>query len=316
MTEEKIKEETVSEVAKSNRMGEEEAISALKQYIEETGKSQTMIARELGYNSGAIISSFLSGTYKAAHVLIPKIEVLISNRIAKTLAPKEPEFAKTSMSKIIMDKIEYCRLMGKPVIIYGDAGVGKTMAIKEYVKNNPMAIFITCAPAYKRISGVNYLLCSKLGIRERRTMYAYDEIVYKLTNSDRVIIVDEAQFLSDDSLEHLRSISDAAGIGICFVGNSSLFSNITKNESKDFGQIFSRKSNDTELRVGDIKRTDIESIFVGSYLDDKSIDLLYKIAKTPYGIRGAVNVYIATVSLFDELNVEKLANVARQIKIG
>ena len=304
MTEEKIKEETVSEVTKSNRMSEEEAISALKQYIEETGKSQTMIARELGYNSGAIISSFLSGTYKAAHVLIPKIEVLISNQVAKTLAPKEPEFANTSMSKVIMDKIEYCRLMGKPVIIYGDAGVGKTMAIKEYVKNNPMAIFITCAPAYKRISGVNYLLCSKLGIRERRTMYAYDEIVYKLTNSDRVIIVDEAQFLSDDSLEHLRSISDAAGIGICFVGNSSLFSNITKNESKDFGQIFSRKSNDTELRVGDIKRTDIESIFAGAYLDDKSIDLLYKI------------VYIATVSLFDELNVEKLANVARQIKIG
>ena len=316
MTEEKIKEETVSEVTKSNRMSEEEAISALKQYIEETGKSQTMIARELGYNSGAIISSFLSGTYKAAHVLIPKIEVLISNQVAKTLAPKEPEFANTSMSKVIMDKIEYCRLMGKPVIIYGDAGVGKTMAIKEYGKNNPMAIFITCAPAYKRISGVNYLLCSKLGIRERRTMYAYDEIVYKLTNSDRVIIVDEAQFLSDDSLEHLRSISDAAGIGICFVGNSSLFSNITKNESKDFGQIFSRKSNDTELRVGDIKRTDIESIFAGAYLDDKSIDLLYKIAKTPYGIRGAVNVYIATVSLFDELNVEKLANVARQIKIG
>lgn len=316
MTEEQIKGETVSEVAKSNRMSEEEAISALKQYIEETGKSQTMIARELGYNSGAIISSFLSGTYKTAHVLIPKIEVLISNRIAKTLAPKEPDFAKTSMSKIIMDKIEYCRLMGKPVIIYGDAGVGKTMAIKEYVKNNPMAIFITCAPAYKRISGVNYLLCSKLGIRERRTMYAYDEIVYKLTNSDRVIIVDEAQFLSDDSLEHLRSISDAAGIGICFVGNSSLFSNITKNESKDFGQIFSRKSNDTELRVGDIKRADIESIFAGSYLDDKSIDLLYKIAKTPYGIRGAVNVYIATVSLFDELNVEKLVSVARQIKIG
>ena len=50
MTEEQIKEETVSEVAKSNRMSEEEAISALKQYIEETGKSQTMIARELGYN--------------------------------------------------------------------------------------------------------------------------------------------------------------------------------------------------------------------------------------------------------------------------
>lgn len=316
MTEEQIKEETVGEVAKSNRMSEEEAISALKQYIEETGKSQTMIARELGYNSGAIISSFLSGTYKAAHVLIPKIEVLISNQVAKTLAPKEPEFANTSISKIVMDKIEYCRLMGKPIIIYGDAGIGKTMAIKEYVKNNPMAIFITCAPVFSRIPGVNYLLCSSIGIREKRSMQAYNEMIYKLTGSGRVIIVDEAQFLTDQSIEHLRSLSDAAGVGICFVGNISLFSKITKNESRDFSQIYSRKSNDTELKVRELKRTDIESIFAKSYLDDESIDLLYKIAKTPYGIRGAVNVYIATVSLFDELNVEKLANVARQIKIG
>ena len=46
-----------------NGMSEENAIEALKRYRDETGKSQSTIAKELGLSSGAV-SSFLSLTYR------------------------------------------------------------------------------------------------------------------------------------------------------------------------------------------------------------------------------------------------------------
>ena len=95
-----------------NGMSEENAIEALKRYRDETGKSQSTIAKELGLSSGAV-SSFLSGNYKTPHTIIPKIEALLSICETKVLAPRAPEFAMTGISKKVMDAIEYCHLQGK-----------------------------------------------------------------------------------------------------------------------------------------------------------------------------------------------------------
>ena len=42
----------------------------------------------------------------------------------------------------------------------------------------------------------------------------------------------------------------------------------------------------------------MEKIFFGAGLDEEAMDFLYKIAKTRYGIRGAVNTYVAAAALF------------------
>ena len=68
-----------------NGMSEENAIEALKRYRDETGKSQSTIAKELGLRSGAV-SSFLSGNYKTPHMIIPKIKALLSIREPKDIA--------------------------------------------------------------------------------------------------------------------------------------------------------------------------------------------------------------------------------------
>ena len=68
--------------------------------------------------------------------------------------------------------------------------------------------------------------------------------------------------------------------------------------------------------LNSIKRDDIEKIFFESHLDQEGIDFLYKIAGTRYGIRGAVNVYVATVALFDNISAKEIMRVAKQMNIG
>ena len=68
--------------------------------------------------------------------------------------------------------------------------------------------------------------------------------------------------------------------------------------------------------LNSIKKSDIEKIFFESHLDNEGIDFLYKIAGTRYGIRGAVNVYVAAVALFDHIGAEEIIRVAKQMNIG
>ena len=67
--------------------------------------------------------------------------------------------------------------------------------------------------------------------------------------------------------------------------------------------------------MSSIKREDVESIFANSRLDEESLDFLYKIARSIYGIRGAVNIYVAAVGFFGQADVNKLAQAAKKIKI-
>lgn len=296
-------------------MNEQQARDAIAEYRKASGKSQSEIAKELGI-SPAQLSAFLGGTYKAPHTVVPKIEALLEQHESRKMAPKAPEYADTTVSKQVMDAIEYCHLQGKIGVIYGDAGIGKTMGIRHYCELNPMAISITISPAFATMSGVNDLLSDKIGVRETSARRIYSELVNRLSGSGRVIIIDEAQHLTKKTLEHLRSISDETGVGICFVGNEEVYSRLKGTGKADFAQIFSRIAIRKPVFLSSIKKVDIDKIFFDAHLDDESLEFLYKIAKTRYGIRGAVNVYVAATALFEKVDAEKIVKVAREMNIG
>lgn len=296
-------------------MTEQQAREAVIKYRDGSGKSQSEIAKELGISPGQL-SAFISGSYKSPHTLVPKIEALLSKDESRKLAPKAPPFTETTVSKQVMDVIEYCHLQGKLGVIYGDAGIGKTMGIIRYCELNPMAVSITVSPAFATMSGVNDLLSEKIGVREKNARRIYTEIVARLRGSGRVIIIDEAQHLTKKTLEHLRSISDETGVGICFVGNEEVYSRLKGTGKADFAQIFSRIAIRKPIFLSAIQKVDIEKLFFGAQLDDDAIEFLYKIAKTRYGIRGAVNVYVAAVALFGKVDSAAVVKVAREMNIG
>lgn len=296
-------------------MSYEEAVAFLRDYIEREGKKQVEVAQELGISGGAI-SSFLKGTYKTPHQIIPRVAELAKVHEKKAITPREPDYVETSVSKTVINAITYARLRGSIAVVYGDAGVGKSWAIRKYAEENSLAVCITCSAAYSGMGGVTELIEEQLGIRERVTRKAMRAIVEKLKGSGRVLVIDEAQHLTYKAIDYIRCIGDEAKIGIAFVGNDKIHKTIVGDKSEDFSQLFSRMGMPRELRARNICREDVEKIFGPYGLEKGVIDLLHGVSRTPYGIRGAVNVFINAAAVFEQVDKQNVVKVMRDMNIG
>lgn len=293
----------------------EQAVQLVQDYKQETGKTQTAIANELAI-SDAALSSFLKGTYKTPHTIIPKVAELLKVTGKRKVAPKEPAFVETTVAKRVMEAISYCHLQGKIAVVYGDAGVGKTQAVRAYLRENSLAIGITISPSYASITGVNELIADQLGIRERVARRIYAEIIGKLKDSGRVLIIDEAQHLTVRALNHLRCMSDESGVGIALIGNEEVYTKMKGSGKADFAQLFSRIGMRREVLTTTTTQDDIRKIFAEAHLEEDALELLYRIARTAYGLRGAVNVFVNTAAVFGTVDAPSLARMGKEMNIG
>ena len=293
----------------------EQAVKLVQDYKQETGKTQTAIANELGI-SDAALSSFLRGSYKTPHMIVPKVAELLKVTGKRKVAPKEPAFVETTVAKRVMEAISYCHLQGKIAVVYGDAGVGKTQAVRAYLRENSLAIGITISPSYASITGVNELIADQLGIRERVARRIYAEIIGKLKDSGRVLIIDEAQHLTVRALNHLRCMSDESGVGIALIGNEEVYTKMKGSGKADFAQLFSRIGMRREVLTSTTTKEDIRKVFAEAHLEEDALELLYRIARTAYGLRGAVNVFVNTAAVFGSVDAPSLARMGKEMNIG
>ena len=297
-------------------MVEDQARSLLREYKEKTGKTQSQIAKELGVSDGQL-SSFLSGTYKAPHTIIPKVEQLVQINDRKEIAPREPGFKRTTVSGIVMDLIAYCHIQGKIGVVYGDAGIGKTMGIKEYAKTHPdAAVVITISPCFATMTGVNELLAEELRIREKVSRKIQTEAVKKLRGSNKVIIIDEAQHLTVRVINHLRCLADESGVGMAFIGNEEIYLKMRGSGQAAYAQLFSRIADNKHVLTSNITKEDIALVFSDSGVNDEAVEVLFKIARTNYGLRGAVNVFVNTAAVFGQVTAKHIARMAKEMNIA
>lgn len=297
------------------KMTYEESVAFIRAYIDAFEKKQSQVAQELGISPGAL-SAFLSGTYKAPHTIIVRIEELADINTQKNVAPTAPAYKDTTISRTVSQAIKYSHLQGKISVVYGDAGIGKTMAYRNYLENNTLAIGITVSPTYASITGVNELIAEQTGIRERVARKQTAEIINRLRDSGRVLVVDEAQHLTIRALDHLRCISDESGVGVCLIGNHQVYRKMRGTKEADFAQLFSRIGMRKQVLVGNITKKDVEAIFGDIVTEQDALEILYRISRTNYGLRGAVNAFINTAAVFGQITAADIAKMVREMNIG
>ncbi|SFI91049.1 AAA family ATPase [Brevibacillus centrosporus] len=290
-----------------------ELIQAIKDHMEKTGMSQSGVARALGI-SPAALSQFLKETYPSPHKLFGKIRAFLTVDEAREVAPQKPDFVHTSQSQAVLDIITYCHVANVLGIVYGDAGIGKTEAIREYARNHPEAVVITMSPAFGTTKGVTEKLAKALKVQEGRSIRRmYEEINEKLVESGRVIIVDEAQHLPLKALDHLRSIADESGVGLVLIGNEEVYTRMTGRGEAAFAQLFSRISMRKNVRTELTQPEDMELLF--PHLQEEERNFLLRISRSKYGIRGAVNVYVNSAAN-QNVKLQGLMDMARYMGIG
>ena len=288
-------------------------IEKLKEYLEENKITYTDLANRIGI-SKSILSQYMSGTYKAPQTTDVKIAEFFARQEQSSQMPSanigSVSFAKTSIANEVLNTIAICQIQRKMGCIYGDAGIGKTMAIKEYARNNSECIVITVTKATSRERSFLETLCEELHIPIGRIDRMHKACKAKLDQSEKVLIIDEAQHLPYSTIEDVRALNDDDGIGIVLVGNYEINDKLTK---QGYDQLSSRVGLPKLLVNSEIQREDVKLIF--SELGEKEIDILYAIARSRWCLRGAVNVYSNAV-MNDDISADGLKGMARAMGMG
>ena len=248
---------------------EKEAIAAkLRAYVE--SKESQNAAKSLRGVSAATVSQILNGNWE-----------LISDDMWRTVAnqtgydPRQWSVVETEgytrMTQVLTDAQQHSLVMA----VVGDAGCGKSQAIKVYAEQHRGVIALSCSEYWNRKEFLSELLQS-LGTEPGGSTVAdmVREAIRQLKRREGVLIIlDEADKLSDQVLHFFITIynklEDTVGIVLC--ATQYLKKRIERgvvNNRKGYKEIYSRIGRKF-IPMPVVNRCDIKGVCLANGLDDR-----------------------------------------------
>lgn len=219
----------------------------LQRFMTNSGMTQKQIAQALAVSVGTI-SLYLKGQYAGdVQRLDDKVAEYLARQDQKILnARYNKQFVPTFLARKGMEAMEYAHTEGEMVVIYGAAGLGKTQLLKEYVRTHPSAMFIESDPSY-----TTKVLLRKIAeacgvVVQGVNNDFFEKIVERLENSERLLVIDEAELLSTRSLEFVRRLRDKTNIGVVLAGMPRLMVNLC-GKNNELAQLYSRVTRPFDL---------------------------------------------------------------------
>ncbi|EID4424898.1 AAA family ATPase [Vibrio vulnificus] len=221
-----------------------DALMCIKRVLESKEITAAQIAKEISV-APATLSQVLNGKYTADPVaIIEKLEKWLRLRDRRAATPNvNPGFVMTETAKLITTDLTYAQVMESIVVIFGASGVGKSETLREYQRNNNNVWMITASPSRSTLTECLYELAMELGLDDapRRKGPLSRVVRNRLRKSEGLVIIDEADHLDYPTLEELRILQEETGVGLVFVGNNKVYTQLTGGRrNEDFARLFSR----------------------------------------------------------------------------
>jgi len=268
----------------------------VRRLISTEGYSQAQIARESA-NSPTALSQWLDDKYAGnSRNVEAKLQKWLDAKVEREefagTRPTGPGYFITPSSKRIMDCLAHAQFAGDMVEIIGVPGSSKTTSARRYQERNPNVWLSTMAPHAAGVVPALEEVAEALGLRDvgggaRGLSRA---IRRRINGSGGLLIVDEAQHLSLQSLEEIRSIHDANGMGLALMGSEHLHGRLTGGtRAPQLAQLFSRIGMKVHLRK--VMRGDVEALCSAWGIADKEArGYVEQVALKPGALRQATKV--------------------------
>lgn len=283
----------------------------LEKFLKDENLSQAKAAPILGISQAAL-SQYRRSMYDKGDIeaVENKLKEFFQIQEEKTQNAQKAEpfrtktsagYIPTTISEEAYKLIRYCQLEKGIVVIDGDAGIGKTKAAAKFLQDNPSTtVYVKATPSTGSTRSLLKMIAKTLKLPEnQRTEDLSVSIQEKLRETDKVIIIDEAQNLKFLTLEEIRGWVDEdiftgkPGIGIVLIGNVEVYNKMLGKQEAIFAQQFNRTKLHGRYRTSDIQREDVVKFF--PVLEEKGmqkeIDYLLSISHSKWGIRGMVSVF-------------------------
>ena len=263
------------------------------------GLTQEKAGKEIGVSASAL-NQWLSSKYKGDNeALNDKLIIWLSSRDRKGATPVgllEDEYMETETSAKVMSALGFCQATADLTVIFGGAGLCKTITSKYYATVNPNVWVVTMRPDTSGVTPAIEEITVKMGLPlEGRANKQSRAISSKLEGTGGLLIIDEAQHLDVQAIEAIRSIYDAAreqdrGVGLAFCGNEAIYARLTGGtRAANYAQLFSRIGK----RVHLTKATKQDVVKLASRFGiEEGVELttLIALSQKPGALRGMVKV--------------------------
>lgn len=257
------------------------------------GLTQSALARQSGMSS-ATLSQWLKGVYRGDQAAVQaRLMAWLAGRAveAATVPVSGARWVPTPTGQAIERALVFARARPAISVIYGGAGVGKTTALQRFAQEAPNTWIVTASPAVAGMTAMLREIASALRLPCSGHSRALSrDIRQALAGTRGLLVIDEAQHLGVPALEEIRSIHDAAGVGLVLSGNEGVFSRLTGGSRReDFAQLFSRVAKRVRLRSPSAQ--DVEAIVQAwGIAGRKEREYAQQIASLPGGLRGLLNM--------------------------
>lgn len=274
-------------------------IRELELFSEENKMSYTKIARAINVGISTL-SMWRNGNYNGdVEVIDEKIRDFLDRQqkkmrridfSAETDTKKKVYFVLDTIKRYVASNVsEQIIESAKIGYIFGRAGVGKTHALMEWVKEyKGRSLFIT---AENGISSVGLIrkIARELRVDLQGTADVLKErIKDTLRFTETVIIIDEGEHLKASVIDIVRSIADQTGVGVVIAGTEALKSKVF-SQNKEYEYLYSRAV--VNMTLKDLGIEDVGNIVRGFLKNEvdlyKEAELQELIAFINLQVRGS-----------------------------
>ena len=118
------------------------------------------------------------------------------------------------------------------VVICGAAGAGKSWSLARYAEAAAAAWLVTMSPSLTTAAAVLSRVARALGTGagQRTAARLEQAVIDRLRDIDAVLLVDEANHLSQPLIDVLRCVHDGAGCGLVLCGNTPLWARLASGD--------------------------------------------------------------------------------------
>lgn len=293
----------------------------LTNYIRTTKRKQSAISKELGLSTGTL-SQFLSGNYTGSNEEVARkvSQFLELERQRQCRTPPSSFTREIRNTQLVYSDLNYLRITNRISLIIGAAGSGKTTALKHYANENNGVVYVQADVTKSSPRAALNLIVKAMGSKKCGTSSEMlDTLIDELKDTNRLIIIDEAQHLTEGSFDTLRALNDSAGVGLVYAGTPDILNRMYGRHEADFDQVHSRIGYICKLN-NRYSKEDIQHIFGDFNLDKTIIKYLYNVSSRKGGLRTAINIFrlandIAKTS-GEELTVQHLEYAAKNVGSG
>ncbi|WP_190287138.1 AAA family ATPase [Novosphingobium sp. LASN5T] len=230
-------------------------------------------------------------------------------------SPMVPEWYDTATSRRITELLRWAQ-SGEFVLIVTDPGIGKTITAERFASADPNVWLATMSPATAGVGTMSAEVAEAIGLGQ--LVGSPQQLSRKVRDFVRgksgLIIVDEAQELTDKAINEIRGWYDRTKVGVALLGNSGVLGR-SKSRTSALAQVVSRFS----MRHSQASATpeDIAACLdAWGIADEQQRDFLHRIGRMPGALREVTHTLkialMASFSAGTPLTLNHLEQAARE----